>query len=572
MFLLDLNIEHQARYPWQFVEGSLCTLRIKCNEPAASVEVKYGDPFWFIGGNKLTPQLYTARLERKQQVLDDTYYSITLKMDTHKLRYHFIITLEDGRVVYLSDSGVTAPVGEEFLRPFQVSYVFAGERYSAPGWAKDMVWYQIFPERFSRTDENRPGFVPDRENRYGGTLKGIEKNIPHLAALGVQGVYLNPIFASPSNHRYDTEDYSRIDPMLGTEQDFADLVAALHEKGIRVMLDGVYNHCAWNNPYWQDVVKNGKTSRYYDWFFVSDTEYLKNTPLSGMTADSIRHCRPFECFAFAANMPKWNTTNREVIEHLVSQAQAWTRKYHIDAWRLDVPDETGIHFLSAFRSGIRSVDPEAYIIGEIWGDPAWWIDRAVFDGTMDYPLYFAVKDFVMKGADSISTFARRLGRYYMSMPDGMRRNQFGFCANHDIPRTLTMCGGSEALTEKAVFITLLFGGGFSVYYGDELGMTGGEDPDNRGAMTWANRNEKLYEFYRSAVELKKTTLPSLELESLSCRDNAVFASFTGGYTAIITENGGSLRLPENTVTVFGNVTAEADGQYIHDYALLKDIR
>ena len=246
MQFFDYEIEHRARYPWQFVQGKSCTLRLRCNEPVLKITVLHGDPFWFAEGEKKEPVLEETEVSSKQLLLDDTYYSVTIPVQTHKLRYHFAITLYDGTTLMLSELGVTDELSESEIRPFMVPYVFEREHYCAPDWAKNFVWYQIFPDRFA--GEGDPAaFAPTRDNFFGGTLKGITGKIPYLKGLGVQGIYLNPIFQSSSNHRYDTADYTRIDSLLGDEKDFRRLVESLHEAGLRIMLDGVFNHCAWGS-------------------------------------------------------------------------------------------------------------------------------------------------------------------------------------------------------------------------------------------------------------------------------------------------------------------------------------
>lgn len=571
MRFFNLDIEHHGCYPWQFTEGRKCTLRLRCNERARQVEVVFGDPFWFIDGDKLRPNLHKSAMELTHELLDDKFYTITIGMETHKLRYHFIITLEDGSRVFLTESGITEPVSEEFIRPFQVPYVFEDEHYCAPCWAEDTVWYQIFPERFSRDGAYAPDFVPTRENRWGGTLKGIEKHVPYLARLGVQGVYLNPVFKSPSNHRYDTTDYSLIDPMLGTEEDFSSLVKTLHENGLRIMLDGVFNHCSWEHPFWQDVIKNGKSSPYYSWFYIDDVEYLAGTELKELTSDRIRERRPFECFAFAANMPKWNTENDAVIHYLVSQAVRWTEKYEIDAWRLDVPDEVSMRFLQAFRRRIREAGDGTYIIGEIWQEPTRWIERAAFDGTMDYPLYFAVRDFAMLGEDDLGAFAARIKKRYLSMPESVHHFEMSFCSNHDIPRALTLCGGDRTRARTALFFSMLLGGAVSIYYGDETGMTGGEDPLNRGAMNWYAQDGELFRFYSDMIRLKREHLRGLSLQSMELSGDVLKLTFSGEkpFVAFITAPGGksAADVPEGKKLLYG--TAEtADGvTYICSFAL-----
>lgn len=573
MRFFDYEIEHRARYPWQFVQGKSCTLRLRCNEPVLKITVLHGDPFWFAEGEKKEPVLEETELVAKQILLDDTFYSVTIPMQTHKLRYHFGITLCDGTKLMLSELGVTDELSESQLRPFMVPYVFEREHYCAPDWAKNFVWYQIFPDRFA--GEGDPVvFAPTRDNFFGGTLKGITGKIPYLKDLGVQGIYLNPIFQSPSNHRYDTVDYAKIDPLLGNEDDFRQLVGSLHEAGLRIMLDGVFNHCAWNHPFWQDVLHKGESSPYYEWFYIEDAHALEGSGKEKFSPEIIRREHPFACFAFAANMPKWNTENELVMDYLIGQAEHWTRDYGIDGWRLDVPDEISMRFLREFKRRIRAVSDQVYIIGEIWQDASLWLDYSVFDGTMDYPLYYAIRDFAMTGQDDLVAFARRIQRWVVSAPEEVHPYQWAFCSNHDIPRLLTECGGDADRAKLALFLTAVLGGNMSVYYGDELGMEGGDDPDNRRAMAWGHCNQNIYEFYRQLIRLKTATLQELKLTRVIQREHlSLYLKTKNGrdLLAVIARPAENVLLTDAShfLTVFGQAESNDHGTTVNGFALFE---
>lgn len=574
MRFFDYEIEHRARYPWQFVQGKNCTLLLRCNEPVLKITVLHGDPFWFAEGKKKEPVLEETELVAKQILLDDTFYSVTIPMQTHKLRYHFGITLCDGTKLMLSELGVTDILPESQLRPFMVPYVFEREHYCAPDWAKNFVWYQIFPDRFA--GEGDPVvFAPTRDNFFGGTLKGITGKIPYLKDLGVQGIYLNPIFQSPSNHRYDTVDYAKIDPLLGNEEDFRQLVGSLHEAGLRIMLDGVFNHCAWNHPFWQDVLHKGESSPYYEWFYIEDAHALEGSGKEKFSPEIIRREHPFACFAFAANMPKWNTENELVMDYLIGRAERWTRDFGIDAWRLDVPDEISMRFLREFKRRIRAVSDQIYIIGEIWQDAGLWLDNAVFDGTMDYPLYYAIRDYAMTGQDDLVAFARRIQRWVLSAPEEIHPYQWAFCSNHDIPRLLTECGGDAERTKLALFLTAVLGGNMSVYYGDERGMEGGDDPDNRRAMVWGSCGTKLPDFYEGLIHIKKTLLHDARIVELSLREGLEIRMENSDGERLLTVIG----RPGQPVTgfdnmkqapIFGSVTLNKGLLSAHTFALFRE--
>ena len=507
MQILRYEIEHHAAYPWQLVQGRICHLRLRTGEALQSAAVLYGDPFWFSGAEK-QPVLARSEMQPALRCSGEQYYSVSVPMRTHKLRYHFVLTLEDGDTVYLSELGVTPPLPESVLRPFNVPYVYAGDHPAPPDWAEGFLWYQIFPDRFCDGKENRGGedFIPTRENFFGGSLQGITGKIPYLRELGVQGIYLSPIFRSDSNHRYDAVSYTELDPRLGGKTDFRVLVETLHQAGMRIMLDGVFNHCGWRHPFWQDVRLRGKASRYYDWFCVYDAGELSRLPLEQLSDRRMKVNPPYECFAFAANMPKWNTENPEVIRYLVSIAEQWTREYGIDAWRLDVPDEVSLRFLHAFRAKMRSCNAAVYVIGEIWQDAAWWLGQSVFDGVMDYPLYHAIRDFAMTHTDPLETFAHRIRRWYAAAPEAVHPYQWAFCSNHDVPRALSLCGGNKSDFRLAYVLAALLGGNLSVYYGDEIAMDGGQDPDNRRPMRWTDPEEEIRGFFHSLLRLKRDVL------------------------------------------------------------------
>ena len=273
-----------------------------------SINVVFGDP-WFLHGDRWRPNLHTLPVEDKKTFLGDTFHSVTLEMETRKLRYHFEIVLENGETVFLSETGVTEPLSEEFLRAFQVPYVYPAEHYAAPAWARNTVWYQIFPDRFSRDNESTEAFVPTRKNCFGGTLRGIEKHIPYLKSLGVQGVYLNPIFQSPSNHRYDTANYARIDPELGTEENFASLVGALARKRY-----ARHARRRLQSRFLAASVLAGRFEKRREirilWTGSAVSAWRCCAAKHQSEPDGGRYARgksPLRAFAFAADMPKWNT-------------------------------------------------------------------------------------------------------------------------------------------------------------------------------------------------------------------------------------------------------------------------
>lgn len=575
MQFLNYNIEHRADYPWQFVEGRICHLKVQSRESIASIIVFYGDPFCYVPNSMKQPVLVCKEMPCTTELPGRNVYTTDIPMATHKLRYHFVITLSDGTCVFLSESGVTAPLEESQLRPFFVPYVYEENHPVAPMWAEHFVWYQIFPDRFcsDNNEQKTIEFVPSRENFYGGTLKGIQSKIPYLRNLGVQGIYLNPVFSSMSNHRYDTMDYGKIDARLGTEQDLRNLSDAIHAAGMRLMLDGVYNHCGWDNPIWQDVKVNGRNSKYYHWFCIYDDEHLLTQDLADFSDKRMKEDPVYECFAFAANMPKWNTANPEVRQYLIDQALWWTKTCKIDAWRLDVPDEVNKQFLHEFRNAMKMYNPDIYVIGEIWQDAAPWLRPMLYDGTMDYPLYFIIRDYVFGKKDSLDAFAERIARWYLSVPECTRPRQWAFCSNHDLPRTMHLSKGDESAVKTAYFLSTVLGGNLNIYYGEEIMMDGGEDPANRGAMDWTKPecNPDALKYLQELIKLKRECIKGSSLKAMRKEKDALYIeliSEKAEYLAVLQENPNQLCVIGNDFTpIFGSVSLEVGGWLIQNQAL-----
>ena len=487
------HVTHSAQAPWQVMEPDR-TVRLVLRAARGTlkrVDCLLCDPCdtELDPEGAAIPHLATQNVPLTYMDSEFEYFVLRKRMETHKLRYHFLLHTQDGTFL-LDERGVTRSFEERFIRPFFVSFVFDAAVKAAPDWASEMVWYQIFPDRFQRSAgekdwKSEP--VTDREARFGGDLNGIRSAIPYLKRLGVTGVYLNPIFSAGSVHRYDTIDYRTIDPLLGSQEDFIRLCDALHENGMRVMLDGVFNHGSWKSLPFQDVVARGAASPYFDWFEVNDA----NTLAEYVSGNQAGHS-PYHTFAFAPDMPKWNTNNPAVQEYLIDAAEYWTRLCGIDSWRLDVPDELHPSFLRAFHQRMKAIDPNLYIIGEIWSDPTRWLVDGVFDGVMNYPVYYAIRDFFVLREINAVAFCDRVTRYLAFTPESWQKGMFQFCSTHDIPRILWLAKGNRKAVLNAYQMAAMFAGGISVYYGDELLLSGGFDPDNRRCMPWNKAGEESF--------------------------------------------------------------------------------
>jgi cyclomaltodextrinase / maltogenic alpha-amylase / neopullulanase len=367
-----------------------------------------------------------------------------------------------------------------------------------PDWDADAIFYQIFPERFSNGDPtNDPpatepwGNPPTRDNFFGGDLQGILDKLDYLQGLGVNTLYLNPIFKAQTNHKYDTTDYFEVDPSFGNNDLFVALVAELHRRGMRIILDGVFNHCGDNFWAFKDVEINGKSSTYVDWFIIRSFPLTRN-PLSYYTCGG------------APYLPKLNHKNPQVQEYIYKIATYWLKEAAIDGWRLDVPCKIPIPFWQEFRKVVRDANPDAYLVGEIWRDAAPWIQGDTFDGVTNYRLRELILDYCATYTLDAEDFSYEIELLYKNLGSAAPA-MLNLLGCHDTPRILTVFQGEvdRMLIALAFLFTTL--GAPMVYYGDEVGLLGGTDPDCRRTMQWKEDlwNHRVYDAYRKLIDLRK---------------------------------------------------------------------
>ncbi len=386
-----------------------------------------------------------------------------------------------------------------------------------PAWTKDAVFYQIFPDRFCRSPRYRAvgrfvpwGSRPTRENMFGGNLAGIEEHLDYIAGLGVNAIYLCPIFKSNSNHRYHTVDYFEIDPVLGTLKDFDRLVKKAHRLGLRIILDGVFNHCSRGFFQFNSLLELGENSPYVDWF------HVKGWPLNAYSG------KPnYECWWNYPALPKFNTGCPDVREYLFSVAEYWTRR-GIDGWRLDVPNEIDDDsFWQEFRRRVKAINPEAYIVGEIWDEPSRWLQGDQFDGVMNYIFRKAVMKFLFdENPISVQEFCDRVRAAF---PEGRGDIPMNLLGSHDTTRLLSQPCASLERIKLAYALLFFMPGAACIYYGEELSMKGGKDPDCRRSVPWDElenrKSQPLYEFICNLVKMRREN-PVLRDGSLSIANTA----------------------------------------------------
>ena len=349
---------------------------------------------------------------------------------------------------------------------------------AAPDWLADAVFYQIFPERFANGDPSLdpPDVMPwdsepTRDNFLGGDLQGIVDHLDHIASLGANALYLTPIFEARTNHRYDAVDYFTVDHRLGDLDAFRRLLDACHSRGIRVVLDAVLNHCGEGHWAFQDVIDHEADSRYVNWFSV------EGFPVTTHPEPNYRTCSG--CWY----LPKWNAYNPEVREHHFEVARYWIEQ-GIDGWRLDVPYFINRTFWRDFREVVKPLGEDLYIVAEEWRDPEEWLRGDLADGTMNYTLRDLVLGFTADRSLDAFALAEGLNRLRERIPAGYHHGMLNLLGSHDTERVLTRHGGDPEAALLAYTLLFAAEGAPMLYYGNEVGMTGENDPGCRAGMVW----------------------------------------------------------------------------------------
>lgn len=345
------------------------------------------------------------------------------------------------------------------------------------------VVYHIFPDRFHRSEVlgemaerqlDTWGEEPGYWSLFGGNLPGISEKLDHLTELGASVLYLTPIFEAPSNHRYDCVDYASIDPLLGSKEDLHHLVQACHQRGIKVVLDIVLNHCGTGFWAFQDVLKHGAESRYRDWFII----HKFPVEVTSVALD-------YRCWWNNGNMPEFNLDNPEVRAYLLQVCADWVREFAIDGWRLDVSAEMELDFLEELRLALQQVRPDIVLIGENWKNAAVFLDGSeTVSGVTNYLYWWkSFVPFFVEGRFDVSLLAGSLIDIYYTYSHQKLLNSWNVLSSHDVPRFISMLPDRRDIY-PAVFLQTMLPGTPIVYYGEEIGMQGLQDPLNRGCMHW----------------------------------------------------------------------------------------
>ncbi len=502
-------IYHRAKQNWSYAYDSQ-TIHVRVRTKRGDVEQVIaitGDKYAW----KQTRTPMPMRIFASDELFD--YWETHVKPPFLRLRYVFQF-IGGEEILYRSERGFMAEEPEISEGFYEFPFLNPVDVFTPPSWVKEAVFYQIFPERFACGDSSispaniEPwGAQPTPSNFFGGDLQGVIDHLDHLQNLGITAIYFNPLFEATTNHKYDTTDYMRVDPHFGSNEKLKELVRACHARGIRVMLDAVFNHVGHTFPAFVDVVEKGAASAYKDWF------HVQKFPLTEQGGKL-----NYYTFAFEPIMPKLNTENSDVKAYLLDVSRYWIEEIGIDGWRLDVANEVDHAFWREFRQTVKAINPDVYILGEIWHDSMMWLQGDQFDAIMNYPFTEAVLSFFSKGEMDAANFAHLLGEQLAAYPQQVTETAFNLLGSHDTPRLLTLSGGNVGRMKLATLFKLTYPGAVCIYYGDEIGLTGGGDPDCRKCMVWEKGGQDLdlLQFFQQAIRLRQrhSALRSVDIRFL----------------------------------------------------------
>ena len=448
--------------------------------------------FYYADRAVMTPKLQFAPLPMEKFRMDRYFdwYEIRLETRFERIAYYFELQNGVETLFYYGDCYEMAgtPTRADY---FQLPFNHRADRFAAPTWTRDAVVYNIFPDSFAAGKRLAPNGAPPCR---GGTVRGVTENLDYIASLGFNCIYLNPIFAARSYHRYDTLDYYRIDPHMGAEDDLRDLVRRAHALGIRVILDGVFNHVSSDHPFFRDVLGKGRSSRYYSCFYA-----LPETPRLPAAGE----LPGYTCFSYVADMPKTNTADPFLRQYFCDVGAYWVRKFDVDGWRLDVANELDDGFLRAFRASVKAAKSDALIVGEVWENAAHYLGGDMLDSAMNYDFRRYCRRFFAEQTVDAETFDTNVSTLLLRYNENALFAQLNLLDSHDVSRFLSLCGGKTERMELAVLLQMTFPGMPCVFYGDEKGLCGESEPEYRRPMAW-DASSPLEEVYRRMIALRKT--------------------------------------------------------------------
>ncbi|SFK65724.1 Glycosidase [Lachnospiraceae bacterium KH1T2] len=425
------------------------------------------------------------------------YYEATFQTEYTRVCYYFKLKTAE-QVFYYCVRGFFSEKVSNYEEFFQFPFIRREEVVREPEWTNSAVMYHIFPDSFA--DARHSISAKSREiedecavyrGKNGGTIAGIRENLDYLEELGVNLIYLNPIFKANSYHKYDTVDYFDIDPCFGTKDEFRKLVEDMHSRNMKIILDGVFNHCGPDFFAFKDVLEKGEASQYVKWFYRMEFPVRYEYPPN------------YDCFAYVKEMPKLNTSNDEVRNFICEVGKYWIHEFDIDGWRLDVANEVDHDTWRAFRKAVKEVKKDAFLIAEIWEDAEAWLGGSQFDSAMNYSFTYLCRDFFASRNINAIEFDEQMQKTFMRYPLPVTNAQMNFLDSHDVPRFLYYCGNDVNKLKLAYFYLMMSPGIPSIFYGDECFVSGDTEDLYRAPMPWQEVGNEFSRVLRKWIELRK---------------------------------------------------------------------
>ncbi len=473
------------------------------------------------------------------------FWGVQVEFRANVAKFSFAATTEDNLNLYLGTSGIA-----NFISPSE-KWIYDSsiyQRHSIPDWVYGSVMYQVFPERFAngRSEINPEntvewGSVPTRLDFQGGDLYGVIDKLDHIESLGVNILYLNPIFLSGSTHKYDSWDHFKVDPTLGGDDGLRDLISNCHDRNIKVILDCSLNHVHPRHFAFQDIVKNRENSEYKNWFTIFDypvrlihrphlyantykvgwdgneeeyKRYLEKTfdetkvPVEVRDDDGPIVEPSYKAWWGVPDMPKVNFESKEARQWALDVTKHWIENFDIDGWRMDVAKELDFSFWKEFRDIAHKANKDTLLISEIFGDTSQWLQGDRFDGTMNYSFREAMTDYFATKRINNKEFADSLANLYSMYSFEALSSCQNLLSSHDVKRFLNRCGNEEDGILGAIFLQATFPGIAGIYYGDEIGLGGADDPFNREPFPWHSEeswNSTILDYTKKLMNIKKSS-------------------------------------------------------------------
>ncbi|MGL4990046.1 MAG: glycoside hydrolase family 13 protein [Sarcina sp.] len=452
--------------------------------------------------------------------------SINTKDKIGIMNYYFEIEKENNILFYGNNLSCLGGVGQIYKSRPKEYQITIYEDFKVPDWYKEGIIYQVFVDRFYNGNEDGsvnnpkknsfiysswdddPLYIKDSDGKiikwdfYGGNIKGVLKKLKYIKSLGVSIIYFNPIFKAKSCHKYDTADYEEIDEMFGNNNEFQEFCKSANEIGIKIILDGVFSHTGDDSKYFNKYgnyntvgAAQSINSPYFEWY------KFKKYP------------ETYECWWGIENQPNVDEMNKDYIDYIIESENSiivkWLR-LGASGWRLDVADELPDNFIELIRSRMKMENKESLLVGEVWEDASNKISynkkrKYLFgkelDSVTNYPLKNNIISFVKREITAID-FSKKIMNLYENYPKESFYSTMNILGNHDTNRILTNMKGDIRALKMATAIQFLMPGVPLIYYGDEVGMEGEQDPDNRKPFPWRFINTKIYSWYSEITHIR----------------------------------------------------------------------